>query len=93
MHSPNNNTWDLAREYAARSPAPGLQILVVVGSADMNFQGNLDWLDHLRVLGIPFEERVPPGVRHNISELFEALGPAVEVFHDRCLSAPSTGGT
>jgi len=92
VHSPTNNTWDLAREYAARSPDPELQILVAFGSADMNYQGNLDWLDHLRALGIPFEKRVPPGVRHNISELFSAIGPAVEVFHDRCFASPSTGG-
>ncbi len=93
VHSPTNNTWDLAREYAARDPAPDLQILVAFGSADMNYQGNLDWMDHLGALGIPFEKRVPSGVRHNISELFSALGPAVEVFHDKCFSLPSTGGT
>ena len=92
VHSPANNTWDLARKYAADPPTPDLQILVAVGSADMNYQGNLDWMDHLRTLGIAFEQRVPPGVRHNISELFRALGPEVEVFHDRCLSSPSPGG-
>jgi endo-1,4-beta-xylanase len=91
VHSPTNNTWDLAREFAARSPAPDLQILVAVGSGDMNYQGNLDWMDHLGALGIPFEREVPPGVRHDITELFGALGPAVEVFHDRCFGSPSDG--
>jgi endo-1,4-beta-xylanase len=91
-HSPTNNTWDLARDYAARDLAPELQILVAVGSDDMNYQGNLDWMDHLRTLGISFEQEVPSGVSHDVSELFEALGPAVEAFHDRCLGSLPAGG-
>ncbi len=92
VHEPTNNSWDLAREYAGRSPTPDLNILVAVGSADMNYQGNLDWMDHLRALGIPFDQRVAPGVRHNISELLEAFGPSIELFHDSCFAAASTGG-
>lgn len=92
VHEPGNNTWDLAREYAARDPDPGLQILVAVGSADVNHQGNLEWMQHLGALGIEFERHVPAGVRHNVNELFGALGAEVEVFHDRCLSSAGVGG-
>jgi endo-1,4-beta-xylanase len=86
-HSPTNNTWNLAREFAGNNPASDLQILVAYGSDDMNYEGNMEWTEHLRSLGIVFEEQVPGGVRHDVSELLGALGPAVEVFHDRCLSS------
>jgi len=59
----------------------------------MNYQGNLDWMDHLRALGIPFEQRVAPDVRHSVSELLDALGPSIELFHDGCFATASPGGT
>jgi endo-1,4-beta-xylanase len=92
VHSPTNNSWDLATAFAERSPVPDLEILVAVGSADMNYQGNLEWMEHLTALGIPFEQRIPPGVRHDLRGLLGALGPSVEAFHDRCFAAASTDG-
>ncbi len=86
VHEPTNNSWDLAREFAEPSTTPDLNILIAVGSTDMNYQGNVDWMDHLRALGIRFDQRVAPGVRHNVFELLEALGPAIELFHDRCFA-------
>jgi hypothetical protein len=93
VHEPTNNSWDLARAFARRTPTPDLKILVAVGSNDMNYQGNLDWMDHLRDLGILFEEQIPPGVRHNVTALFGALGPSVELFHDQCFGGAPAGGT
>lgn len=93
VHEPTNNSWDLARAFARRTPTPDLKILVAVGSNDMNYQGNLDWMDYLRDLGIPFEEQIPPGVRHNVTALFGALGPSVELFHDQCFGGAPAGGT
>jgi enterochelin esterase-like enzyme len=92
VHEPTDNSWDLARLYAERSPRPELNILVAIGTDDPNYQGNLDWMEHLRALGIPFEERVAPGVSHDLSQLLEALGPVVEVFHDRCFATVLAGG-
>ncbi len=92
VHAPKNNSWDLARAFGERRPMPDLEILVAVGSADMNYQGNLEWMEHLRALGIPFEQRIPPGVPHDLRGLLGALGPSVEAFHDRCFAAASTGG-
>ncbi len=90
VHAPENNSWDLATAFAERSPMPDLEILVAVGSADMNYEGNLEWMEHLRALGIPFEQEVPPGVRHDLRGLLGALGSSVEAFHDRCFAAAST---
>jgi endo-1,4-beta-xylanase len=91
VHSPTNNSWDLATAFAERSPMPDLEIMVAVGSTDMNYQANLDWMEHLRTLDIPFEEQIPPGVPHDLRRLLGALGPSVEAFHDRCFAAASTG--
>jgi endo-1,4-beta-xylanase len=93
VHDPTNNSWDLARQYAERSATPDLNILIAVGSADMNYQGNVEWMDHLRALGISFDQRVAPDIRHNIVRLLEALGPRIELFHDTCFAAAATGGT
>lgn len=92
IHEPTNNSWDLARAFAARDETWDLDVLVAVGSADPNYQGNLDWMDHLRALGIPFERRIVPGIGHDITRLLEALGPTVERYHDSCFAKPSTGG-
>ena len=91
IHSPTNNSWDLATAFAERRPMPDLEILVAMGSADMNYQGNLEWMEYLRALGIPFEQQIPPGVRHDLRGLIGALGSSVEAFHDRCFAAASTG--
>lgn len=92
VHEPTNNSWDLARRFVERGMTPGLDVLVVVGSVDPNYQGNLDWMNHLRALRIPFEVRVVPGVGHDDDGLLDALGPAVERFHDSCFARASTGG-
>ena len=92
VHAPENNSWDLATAFGERRPMPDLEILVAVGSADVNYQGNLEWMEYLRALGIPFEQRIPSGVPHDPRGLLGALGPSVEAFHDRCFAAASTDG-
>jgi len=90
-HAPGNNSWDLATAFGERRPMPDLEILVAVGAADMNYQGNLEWMEHLKALGIPFEQRIAPGVPHDLRGLLGALGSSVEAFHDSCFAAASTG--
>ncbi len=77
---PKNNTWDLARKYAAESKLP-LRILVVVGDKDMNHQANLDWMEHLRSLKIPFERRIIEGVPHSTGMVYERAGLDIMKFH------------
>lgn len=85
---PKNNTYDLARKYAA-NPKPPLRILVVVGDQDMNYQANLDWMDHLRSLKIPFEQRIIEGVPHNTKMVYDKAGLEVMKFHAENFKAAS----
>ena len=68
------------RKYAADSKSP-LRILVVVGDKDMNYQANLEWMDHLRSLKIPFEHRIVDGVPHSTQLVYEKVGLEVMKFH------------
>ncbi len=77
---PKHNTYDLARKYAADSKYP-LRILVVVGDKDMNYEANLEWMDHLRSLKIPFEHKIAAGVPHFAQSIYRKVGLEVMQFH------------
>lgn len=77
---PQNNTYDLARKYASGSK-PSVRILVVVGDNDMNYQANLDWMEHLRSLNIPFEKRIVKGAPHSAAVVYNRAGLEVMKFH------------
>jgi endo-1,4-beta-xylanase len=77
---PKNNTYDLARKFASESMLP-LRIFVVVGDKDMNYQANLDWMEHLRSLKIPFEHRIIEGVPHSTQMVYERAGLDIMKFH------------
>jgi len=75
-----NNTYDLAKKYAADAKQ-SVRILVVVGTKDMNYQANLDWMEHLRSLKIPFEKRIVEDVPHSATQVYEKVGLDVMKFH------------
>lgn len=77
---PKHNTYDLARKFAAESKLR-LPVLVVVGDKDMNYEANLEWMDHLRSLKIPFEPIVVAGVPHSTQLVYEKVGLKVMQFH------------
>jgi len=77
---PKNNTYDLAKKFAAESKLP-LRIFVVVGSKDMNYQANLEWMAYLKSLNIPFEQRIIEGVPHNTQMVYEKAGVEIMKFH------------
>ncbi len=77
---PGNNTWDLASRYAAK-PQPPLNILVVVGDKDMNYQANLDWMAHLKSLEIPYQQIILPNVPHSSRLVYEQAGLKIMQFH------------
>jgi len=87
---PLNNSWDLAREYAARSAGPEISILVVVGTADRNYEPNLEWMAHLESLEIPFSKHIVPGVGHEVADLYEILEDQIMQFHEQCFSSVAT---
>ncbi len=78
-----NNTYDLARQYAAKRQEFPLSILVVVGSQDFNYQANRDWTAFLQQVGIPFEFRLAGDAPHNAQRCYAEVGDEVMLFHAR----------
>lgn len=74
------NTWDLAREYA-RNPKPPLNILVHVGTKGFNYQNNLEYMEFLTSLKIPFERLIVEGVPHSAQLIYEKCGTELMNFH------------
>ena len=74
------NTWDLARKYA-RNPKPKLNILVHVGNKGFNYQNNLEWMEHLKQLKIPFEHLIIPDAPHSATKIYEKKGLEIMRFH------------
>ena len=74
------NTWDLARKYA-RNPKPKLNILVHVGSRGFNYQNNLEWMEHLKQLKIPFGHLIVPDAPHSATKIYEKKGLQIMRFH------------
>ena len=87
VFEPTNNSWDLARQYAARTEAPALSILVVVGTNDFNYEANLEWMNHLRSLSIPFEQHIVAEAGHDVVQLYQELGDKIMQFHERCFAS------
>ena len=74
------NTWDLARKYG-RNPKPKLNILVHVGNKGFNYQSNLEWMEHLKQLKIPFDHLIIPDAPHSATKIYEKKGLEIMRFH------------
>lgn len=85
---PGNNTYDLAKKYAAGAKQ-SVRILVVVGSKDINYQANQDWMEHMRSLKVPFEQRIVEGVPHSVQLVYEKAGLEVMKFHAENFKTPA----
>lgn len=86
-----NNTYDLAKKYAETKDAPRLRILVGVGKSDMNYEANLDWMRHLKSLGIEHEEAVAGDAGHSAAQCYKNLGDRVMLFHAQNFSLLPNG--
>ncbi|WP_417385062.1 alpha/beta hydrolase [Gimesia sp.] len=75
-----DNTYDLARKYAGH-PEPELPILIHVGTKGFNYQNNLEYMDFLKSLKIPFEKLIVPGVPHSAVQIYEKDGLKIMQFH------------
>ncbi len=82
---PGNNTWDLAKGYVAKEDAPDLEPLIWVGTKGFNYETNLEYMDYLKELGIPFQKIITPGARHSAHEIYEADGLKLMQYHDQRL--------
>ena len=74
------NTWDLAREYA-KNPKSSLKILVHVGTKGFNYKNNLEYMDFLTSLKIPYERLIVEGVPHSAKLIYDKRGLELMKFH------------
>ena len=80
--SSGNNVWDLAKKYADRKSAPTLRPLIWVGSKEVNYQANLDFMNYLDQLGLPYQKLVAPRIAHNAVKIYDIRGDVILKFHD-----------
>ncbi len=82
--TPGDNTWDLARRYAAkrdRQPTPPLRIQIHVGTKGFNYQNNLEYMAFLESLKIPFSRVIVAGAEHSAQQIYEKRGLDIMKFH------------
>ena len=84
---PTNNTWDLAREFAKNKTAPQLNILIVVGTKDFNYEPNLEWMAHLDTLKIPYKKIIVEDVPHSANQIYKKVSDQIFSFHTKNLSS------
>ncbi len=74
------NTWDLAKKYA-KNPTPKLSILVHVGTKGFNYQNNLQYMEYLNSLKIPFEKLIVKDAPHSARIIYQKNGLDLMRFH------------
>jgi enterochelin esterase-like enzyme len=83
-----DNTWDLARQYAMH-PDPPLRILFHVGTKGFNYQNNLEYMQLMDSLKIPFDQVVVEGAGHSAQQIYAAAGQQIMKFHEAGLQHPA----
>ncbi len=78
---PWNNTWELARRYAADKQGLRCNILVASARRTSTTMPNLDWMAHLTGLGIEYEKIIVPDTPHSAREVYRKRGLDVMGFH------------
>lgn len=80
--SPGDNCWDLASAYHERfqSKYP-LRILFHVGTKGFNYQNNLEYMEYLEGLQIPFEKVIAVDATHSAKQIYQAHGQQIMNFH------------
>ena len=81
-----DNTYDLARSYAARDRAPGINLMIYVGDQGSNYKNNLAYSQFLDSLGIKHQLLIVPGAEHSGKQVYEGRGIEIAEFHARNLS-------
>ena len=89
---PGHNSYDLAKSYGKRQKEFPLRILVAVGKKDFNYDANLEWMQYLESLQIPFEKAIAGDAPHSASECYRHLGDQVMLFHARNFAAAAGRG-
>lgn len=66
IDDPKNNTWDLARAYASRNEAPKVNLMIVIGAEDGNYESNETYHHFLEELEIPHTFEVVTDQGHGV---------------------------
>lgn len=74
------NTWDLARDYVKKD-SEAYRLLVFVGDKGFNYQNNLEYMEFLKSIGIPFQSVVVPDAPHSATKIYETHGDDIMKFH------------
>lgn len=77
---PGANTWDRARKYSA-TPHPPMHWLFYVGSKGFNYRNNLEYMEFLQSLDIPFRRMIVSDVPHNTRLIYEKHAVEIMRFH------------
>lgn len=80
VFAPGDNTWDLARKYAERNE-PSLNIMLHVGTSGFNYENNLQYMEFLESLKIPFQRVIVEGAPHSAEKIYEKRGLELVRFH------------
>lgn len=78
---PGANTWDRARQFAA-DPHPPLHWLFYVGSKGFNYTNNLEYMEFLDTLGIPYRRMIVADVPHSARMIYERHAVDIMRFHE-----------
>lgn len=75
-----DNTWDLARAYA-KHPQPAVHWMIYVGDKGFNYENNLQYMQFLDSLQIPYKRIVVPGATHSAKQIYDAEVLKIMRFH------------
>lgn len=81
------NTWDLARDYAARESRLPVHLLLWDGTECFNYESNLAFSAYLDELGIAHEFLAIPEVAHTAVGSYEVAGDSIMAHHQRVFDA------
>ncbi len=83
-----NDAFSLAKAYS-ESSGPKLKIAIWIGTAGMNYESTLAYMEYLDNLRIPYETFIVPNVAHNPFALYEGIGIDLMNFHANAFESPS----
>jgi len=79
------NTWDLAKAYAVKKNAglPAFRMLVYVGTEGFNYENNLEFMEYLDSIGVPFHRLLVSGAPHSAKIIYEKNATDILGFHQQ----------
>lgn len=80
VFSEGDNTYDLARNYAA-TKMPAIALQLHVGTKGFNYENNLAYMKFLDELGIPYSKVIVEGATHSAGKIYAKSGLEIMRHH------------